>query len=68
MHSGRIVIANRSAVWLKGALSPFSKAIKNILNHGNELSVQNYLMQWCSYTQTKTCEQTTLIRSEFMNM
>lgn len=45
MHSRRIVIANRSAVWLKGAQSPFSKAIKNILNHGNELSVQNYLMQ-----------------------
>jgi len=44
MHSGRIVITNCSAVWLKGAQSPFSKAIKNILNHGNELSVQNYLM------------------------
>lgn len=33
MHSGRIVIANRSAVGLKGVLFPSSKAIKSILNH-----------------------------------
>lgn len=32
MHSGRIVIANRSAVGLKGVLFPSSKAIKSILN------------------------------------
>jgi hypothetical protein len=34
MHSVRIVIANRSAVGLKDILFPFSKAIKSILNHG----------------------------------
>lgn len=33
MHSGRIVIANRSAVGLKGVLFLSSKAIKSILNH-----------------------------------
>lgn len=39
MHSGRIVIANRSAVGLKGVLVPFSRAIKSLLNHGeNNLS------------------------------
>lgn len=32
MHSGRIVIANRSAVGLKGVLFPSSKAIKGTLN------------------------------------
>lgn len=36
MHSGRIVIANRSAVGLKGVLFPCSKAIKSILNHWGE--------------------------------
>lgn len=33
MHSGRIVIANRSAVGLKCVLFPSSKAIRRILNH-----------------------------------
>lgn len=32
MHSGRIVIANRSAGGLKGVLVPFSKAIRSIFN------------------------------------
>lgn len=36
MHSGRLVIANHSAVSLKGVLFPSSKAIKSILNYGGE--------------------------------